>query len=517
MEQKSFFAPSRLFFWLTMVIMFGVALAIRVYDITDLPLDFHPTRQLFSAIKARGMYYETLTDAPAWQRDFAIKQWKSKVTIEPEFQERLAAYIYTYTGEQMWIPRLFSSIFWLVGGIFVFLLARELTSVDGGVLAVAFYYFVPYGISASRSFQPDPLMVALIIAFWWLAYRWADTHFPDGKETAGSVNEGWKWAILAGLIGGLAILIKFVAAFFVIGGAIGILFGCFKLREMIRNPQVWVIGLLGVLPGAGWILYGKIVLGLFGKDLSGRFIPGLLSEIAFYLRWEAQAEVVTSNIAIMLGLIGVFILRRKIVRGLLYGIWMSYLLFGLLFNYHISTHDYYSLPLIAIVALSLAPLGSWFFDRIRKTGSGWVRAAVFVTLIYGVFSTVWNVRNEMKTENYRPQISNWIEIQDVIGVNSSVVALTEDYGNRLVYWGWRKAVLWPTSGDLNQAQARGNQPDTDELFSELATKKDLFLITDLDDLKRQSNLQRLLAGYHKLVQEDGYLIYDLRQPLEFQP
>ena len=73
MEQRSFFASSRLSLALTLFLLFGIALAIRLYDITDLPLDFHPTRQLFSAVKARGMYYETLPGVPEWQREFAIQ------------------------------------------------------------------------------------------------------------------------------------------------------------------------------------------------------------------------------------------------------------------------------------------------------------------------------------------------------------------------------------------------------------------------------------------------------------
>ena len=134
MEQKSFFAASRLSLALTLFLLFGIALAIRVYDITDLPLDFHPTRQLFSAAKARGMYYESLPDVPEWQREFAVQQWKTKSTIEPEIMERLATFFYQYTGEQLWIPRLISAIFWLIGGIFIYLLARDMVSVDGGVL-----------------------------------------------------------------------------------------------------------------------------------------------------------------------------------------------------------------------------------------------------------------------------------------------------------------------------------------------------------------------------------------------
>ena len=42
--------------WILLIL--GLGLAIRLFDLTDLPLDFHPTRQLRSAIIARGMYAE---------------------------------------------------------------------------------------------------------------------------------------------------------------------------------------------------------------------------------------------------------------------------------------------------------------------------------------------------------------------------------------------------------------------------------------------------------------------------
>ena len=512
MEQQSFFASSRLSLALTLFLLFGVGLGIRAYDITDLPLDFHPSRQLFSAVKARGMYYETLPGVPEEQRAFAIQQWKTKVTIEPEIIEHIAVFFYRLTGkEQLWIPRMVSALFWLLGGIFVYLLARDLVSIDGAVLALAFYLLAPYGIFASRSFQPDPLMVMLILAFWWLGYRWADITPASSPKRRGEL---WKWSILAGLVGGLAIFVKFVAALFVIGGALGALLGRFKLRELIRNPQMWVLGLLGVLPGAAWIIYGKFFAGLFGGDLSGRFIPSLLVSPLFYLQWQIKAAAVAGGIGIMLGLVGLFLVNGR-ARAFLLGLWGAYLVFGLYFDYHISTHDYYSLPLLPIVALSLAPVGSWFFARLRDAGhsASWVRTALFIVLLYGVFSSVWNVRNEMKAIDYRPQEPYWAEIRDVLGSQNSVIALTEDYGLRMVYWGWLKTALWPSSGDLYQADVRGNQRDIEKLFSETAASKALFLVTDLNDFAKQTELQMLLKGY-SVSQGDGYLVYDLQQPLE---
>jgi 4-amino-4-deoxy-L-arabinose transferase-like glycosyltransferase len=410
----------------------------------------------------------------------------------------------------LWVPRLISSLFWLGGGVFIYLLARDMLSVDAGVLALAFYLFTPYGIFASRSFQPDPLMVALVVVFWWLIYRWANSPLPKGEGKG--VRAGW--AILAGLVGGLAIFVKFVAAFFVIGGALGVLLGRFKIRDLVRNPQIWTIGLLGLLPGGAWIIYGKVFAGLYSEDLSGRFIPALLEDPFFYLHWQTQAAAVAGGIGIMLGLLGLLVFRERGGRAFLLGIWAAYLAFGLFFTYHISTHDYYSLPLIPIVAVSLAPLGERLFDVLRETTTGWIRGAVFIILLYGIFSTVWNVRNEMKSVDYRPQVARWAEIREILGPGASVVALTEDDGNRLAYWGWMKAPLWPSSGDLYQADVRGNQRDIEKLFAEMTAQKSLFLVTDLEDFAKQPKLQALLAAYPVLVQGQGYILYNLQQPLE---
>jgi hypothetical protein len=60
-------------------------IAVRIYDLQDAPLDFHPTRQLHSALMARGMYYSINPnlDIPDWQRQTAIQQWKLEGLVEP--------------------------------------------------------------------------------------------------------------------------------------------------------------------------------------------------------------------------------------------------------------------------------------------------------------------------------------------------------------------------------------------------------------------------------------------------
>ncbi len=78
--------------------------------------------------------------------------------------EALVALSYRLWGENLAIPRIYSILFWLTGAAFLFDLACRLTHRDGAFVSLLFYLFLPFGIYASRSFQPDPLMVALTLS-----------------------------------------------------------------------------------------------------------------------------------------------------------------------------------------------------------------------------------------------------------------------------------------------------------------------------------------------------------------
>ncbi len=499
MSQTSLFS-SRAARTLALVLIFGAALAIRLYDLTDLPLDFHPTRQLLSAIKARGLYYETQPDGVStWNLETAIRMAKLKADVEPVVFEHLVAFTYRFTGEQLWIARVYSSLFWLIGGVFLFLLAREFVSFEGAMVATTYYLIFPYAIIGSRSFQPDPLMVMLTLSFWWMFARWIRSPL-------------WINVILAGLLGGLAIFIKFSAAFFVIGGALGLALSRFTWRELLRNVQVWVLAGLGALPAAMYLIYGIFIRGDLASQFKGRFVPALLLSPYNYLQWETKASMAAGGIFIMLGLLGFFFIKDRRLRIFLYGVWASYILFGLFFDYHIATHDYYHLPFIPIVALSLASLGDWFFARLSETVvQRWMKSIVYIILIYGLFSVIWDVRNQMKAVDYRPEAAMWEQIGGQFEDGARVIALTQDYGSRLQYWGWRTASTWPYVGDVGYANMRGGVFSFDDLFNKYSSKMRYFLVTDFDEFNRQPELKKRLVGSYPISsQGDGYLIFDLK-------
>jgi hypothetical protein len=276
------------------------------------------------------------------------------------------------------------------------------------------------------------------------------------------------------------------------------------------------MALLGALPASLYLIYGVFIRGDLASQFSGRFVPALLFNPFNYLQWEVKANLAAGGIFIMLGLLSLFLIHDRRMQTFFYGLWGAYLLYGLFFNYHIATHDYYHLPFIPIVGLSLAPLGDWFFAHLKgAVVQRWARIAVYVILIFGLFSVIWDVRNQMKAVDYRPEATMWAEIGEHLGERASVIGLTQNYGSRLEYWGWRGSVAWPYVGDGVYANIREGVLSFDDLFSRRASKMTYFLVTDFDEFDRQPELKERLFNYYPVsFQGDGYLIFDLQNPIQ---
>ncbi len=329
-----------------MAACFLLALGIRLYDLNDLPLDFHPARQLQSMLKARGMFLENAPGVPQWQREMAVSQWKIQPTEEPEIIERLALWAYQAAGsENLWFPRFSSILFWLVGGIGLFLLISDLVGKDGAVVGTLFYLFLPYAVVASRAFMPDPLMVMFIIWGVWALNRW-------------HVRPGWGRAILAGGLCALAILVKLTAIFMVSGAIFGLELGDRGFTKSLRTLQLWVLGIFSLLPAAIYNILGIFVIGYISQgSVNGRILLNLGIDPLSYIRWDNKVQEVLGISALLLAIAGTFLLKDRRGRSLILGLWGGYLLFGVFFMYYYGTHDYYHLPLIPLVAIGLAAVG----------------------------------------------------------------------------------------------------------------------------------------------------------------
>jgi hypothetical protein len=505
LQPRSLFGSSRLLLGLTLFALFALGLGIRLFDLTDPPLDFHSTRQLRSAIIARDLYYRDLEPALDWQRERAAQQLAGYNLIEPLVFESAVAGAYRLIGsDPVWVARLFAILFWMVGAVALYRLATEMTSPDGGVVALAYYLFLPFGITASRSFQPDPLMVMMFLLALWAVYRWYQ-------------RPSWGITLLAGGLLGLAMFVKAVALFLLLPAVAALLLAGIGLRRSIRDPQVWALAGLAALPVVAYHIYGVYILGTLESQFEGRFFPQLWPDPTFYARWFGSASGLTGYGAILAGLLGLFLFTNPARRAFGMGLWIGYFLLGMTFAYHITTHSYYHLPLVPMVALSIAPLAAFVLGGLSGLRPVWLMRAVVVgLLLFGAAEKAWEARVELVERNFRHEPAYWMGIAGQLGINSSVVGLTHDYGNRLVYYGWITPAVWLPSGHMeNYRQLRGGSPIVvQDWFAELTGDKDYFLVTLMNQLNRQPELSELLYENYAIKAEgDGYVIFDLRSPI----
>ena len=147
-----------------MAVLLLLGLGLRLLDLTDPPLDFHPTRQYRGALIARSIYYDMLPDADPERRELASEMRSDFPEFEPPLLETVVALGYILLGsEQLWLARLIVSLFWVLGGWGLYLLVKRTVSAESALVSLAYYLFLPFAVYASRSFQPDPLMTVAII------------------------------------------------------------------------------------------------------------------------------------------------------------------------------------------------------------------------------------------------------------------------------------------------------------------------------------------------------------------
>jgi 4-amino-4-deoxy-L-arabinose transferase-like glycosyltransferase len=486
-----------------LAVLFVLGLGIRMVDLTDFPLDFHPTRQFLSAIKARGMYYRVANDVPEWQREIAIRQLKEADVFEPPVNETIVAGLYLLFGEHLWLARICSSIYWMLGGLALFALAQRIASKDGAMIALVFYLFLGFGVIASRSFQPDPLMVGLILAGLYAFYRWHE----EGS---------WKWTIFTALLSGIAIFVKTVAFFPLLGAFALVLLVSRGFKQTIKDPQVWALAIITALPTAIFMVDSLYISKYSNLSTNLRFFPNLWIEPAFYVRWKNMIGNTLGFGAFLLALLGIFLAKPGKDRSLLIGLLLGYVAYGFMFSYHITTHNYYQLPLFVFIPLSLATVGQAVFQKLMEINhtSNLVRLSVVGIILMGMGFEMWNVRVELVRDDYRSEPRFWADLGEKLGRSSSVIGLTQDYGNRLAYWGWKITEQWPTTGDQNLRELAGKAKTFDEIFADRVEGKEYFVITNFKQFDSQPELKdKLFNTYSVLEQGPDYIIFDLQSNL----
>jgi len=487
--------------WLILGFLFLAALGIRLYRSTDPPLDFHATRQYRSLIIARGFYFDHLASIPEWKKQVAHCSQKKQGILEPPIMEFVVASGYRVLGgERLWLPRLFSTIFWLTGGGFLYLIGKRVADGEAALFGTAFYLFLPFATVASRSFQPDPLMVMLMLASVWAILRYDDA--PSKARLAG-----------AAVLSSLAFVIKPGSVFVIIAAFLALAICRQGIRRAVWSRAFGVFVAVTLVPT--FLIYGYgIVSGAFlVNEARKTVLPQLWVSSFFWRGWLMQIGTTVGFVCFIGALLGTFAFRRGMPRALITALWVGYVAFGLALNYNLATHDYYQLQLVPIVGLSLGPIVALVMHRLYELQPArhW-RLAIWGVWCLALLLSLADARARLVNASVERKVAIQQEIGEQVRHSPKTIFLSGDYGVPLEYHGLLCGTSWPIGWDLEWERLAGKpELGAQERFDRRYAKDapQYFIVEDVREFAKQPDLGRFLSQFPIVAQDSDYVIFTL--------
>ncbi|MCU1355969.1 MAG: hypothetical protein JWM89_1387 [Acidimicrobiales bacterium] len=479
-------------------LMLVLGMAVRVHNASDSPFSFHATRQFHSALVARTIYLDRTRPASDPERRAADAVFANESKLEAPITEHLVATVYQVAGhEDLRLANAWCAFVWVVGAAILLRIATRFASTAGQFTALAVYLFLPFAVAGGRTFQPDVLMVTLILAMALLALR------HDEAPT--------RWRLVAvGAAAGAAVLVKPMAAPMVL-----VVFAALAIRRrgLVRGllgVDSWMFGALTVAPIAISTVAGANWTGS-GDGAADYFVPSLLGQAHFYRDW---LQIVTENVgwpALLLGIVGL-VVARGTARALLAALWIGYVVTALLVDYRTITHSYYHLELVGLLALGSALAMDAAITWARANAPTVLRMSRMpvVLLLLIAIGAAWVQRPDL-SELGGPQarITADRDAASVTGMGARVASVSHSYGRDLAYYGNVVVVSeLPSVDDLALLRLQG-RPDPTARQSLRRAHVDWVVVTAPDsmgpDLRTELDAHYRLAGHG-----NGWMVYDLR-------
>lgn len=482
---------------MSMVVLFLIAGAVRLYRLNapGLLID----RDYTSAILARDFYFQRTASVQEWRKEIAHTTRQNQPILEPPVTELLVSVTYQAVGrEQLWLARLLTSSFWLVGGVFLYKAVRTVSSTDAAVFATAYYLLVPLSILLSRSFQPDSLMMMLFLISLFCLIRYYER--PTGLKL-----------VVAASISGLTLIYRPLVVFTLFGAFTALAIHQKGTWKRVIDRQYLVFAAISLLPAILYYGYGIAIGQFLDWKVETSFRPYLLLRRAFWEGWLGLAVMAVGHTALIAALLGVPMLRRGFTRALVVGLGIGYIVFGLAFTMHIHTHGYYHAQLIPIVAFAFGPVVTLIANRLKQNSDRWYwRLAVVGALVLAVFFSFLEVRSRVGAQVFE-SVETAKRIGEIVNHSSRVVYLARYYGLPLQYNGELSGAYWPrkiTYWFYRRADER--ELSIGKRLDALGFSPEYFVITDFAEFdEHHTDLKEYLVGNCSLVAESRqYLIYE---------
>jgi 4-amino-4-deoxy-L-arabinose transferase-like glycosyltransferase len=493
--QTSIFGRHPFWLRLCLILMFLLAALIRLDEIRA--PGYSIDREYISAILARAFYFVNNNQVEDWRRDIAVTAMSQQPVLEPPLLEYLVSLIYRAMGrEEIYYARYVTGAFWLVGGIFMYLLTRRLVSTEAALLATLYYLFVPMGVIISRSFQPDSLMMLLFLASLYLLV----SYFESGTT---------KCLLTASVVTALVLLLRPLVLFGIFGAFLALsLQKKGDWRRIIDRPLILFLG-VSLLPAALYYGYGIIIAGFLRWNVASSFMLHLLMKRDFWLGWFELGASVVGVALLIAAIIGFFLLPNWTARSLVIGLATGYVVFGLVFTYHIHTHNYYHIQLIPVIAICGATCLASLVKMLQNSSGRLWPVPIILLVSISLFFAYRRVKETLyQVQMDDPQMARTIGA--LIDHSSHTVFVSRHYGVPLEYYGELGGAHWPVRiEDPFYRRPGARERSVQERIDDLGFRPDYFVITHFDLYRRKhKDLEEYLASRCSMqLETTDYLIY----------
>jgi 4-amino-4-deoxy-L-arabinose transferase-like glycosyltransferase len=460
------------------------ALLLRLPGITRPSLE---QRETESALLSRQWYLADGTGLPAWKERVLHELRDSVKPIEPPVIDFLASLEFRPSGENFWFARLLSSVFWILGGVFLYLIGTRLTVREGALAALALYLTWPFAVRHSRLVFPDAMMVCFLLAAALTVVRYWERPSSRRLFAAGAVS-----SMATAVKPGVAFL--YLVALFVALAA-----SHRKLRATLLGGQLpFYVALTAFTAGAYYIWGTRFSDFIWSGASPDRITPRAVLDGSFWKRWwEAvsfllsypQSQTFLALLPLIAGLAGIAVARRR-ARAILIGLSLGYIAFALTFASYTSGNPYYSLPLIAILALSIGLLVGYVHERRGSI----VRVALLslVALVSGIAAYKGGVT--LTVGDPSQKIADYRRIGDLTEHTTRALVVDDQLRTPVMYWGWIVGEAWDLAND---------KPAHPE-------EADFLIVVGLGPLETHQGLRAFARGLPVVARTSRYAIFDLR-------
>jgi 4-amino-4-deoxy-L-arabinose transferase-like glycosyltransferase len=449
-------------------------------------------RETEGALLAREWYLGGGSGLPAWKQRVLHALDSSVRPIEPPLLDYATSLEYRASGENFWFPRLLSSFFWVLGGVFLYLIAVRLMTRSAAVIALALYLTWPYAVWLSRHFMPDALLVCSLLAASLTVIRYWE-------------RPGRGRLVAAGAVACFATAVKpGVAIFFLVALFASLAVSRRQLRASVVGGGLPLFTAFAGSAALAYYVYGRYLSHFIWRAAdSGRVRPHLLIASDFWQGWwnmvsyllrYPQPQAALAFVPLAVGLAGLA-LARGTARAVLVGLTLGYVAFALTFANYTQTHPYYSLPLIPILTLSIGLVASSLLGRLGRAGHGVLAGLVVLAVAVAAFKA----HAVLTGKETRQTIADYRSIGRLTGHTTRALIVSGELRTPAMYWGWIVGDAWDV-GDYPNGLPRSMNP----------AKYDFLVVEGVDQIQTTPGLRRLARRLPVVARTSRYAIFDLR-------